>query len=95
MNPVWRLLAQVRGADAANAVFAFLDERAEAVSAFEIAPEDWRVEAYRQSPLLSSELGAQLALAAAAVGGTLAEFGEESLPARDWVSVPGILSNIM
>ena len=31
-------------------------------------------------------LGAQLALAAAAAGGTLAEFGEESLPARDWLA---------
>ncbi len=34
----------------------------------------------------NSELGAQLALAAAAAGGTLAEFGEESLPARDWLA---------
>lgn len=85
-NSVWRLLAQVRGAEAANAVFALLDDSADAVSAFETAPGEWRVEAYRQSPLLNPELGAQLALAAAAAGGTLAEFGEESLPARDWIA---------
>ena len=86
MNSVWRLLAQVRGTDAANAVFMLLDDSADAVSAFETAPEEWRVEAYRQSRLSSPELGAQLALAAAAAGGTLAEFGEESLPARDWLA---------
>jgi ribosomal protein L11 methyltransferase len=85
-NSVWRLLAQVHGADAANAVFTLLDDHADAVSAFEIAPEEWRVEAYRQSRLASPELAAQLALAAAAAGGTLAEFGEESLPARDWLA---------
>jgi len=86
VSPVWRLLAQVRGADAANAVFALLDDSADAVSAFETAPEEWRVEAYRRSPLLNPELGARLALAAVAAGGTLAEFGEESLPARDWLA---------
>jgi ribosomal protein L11 methyltransferase len=85
-NSIWRLLAQVRGADAANAVFALLDDNADAVSAFETAPEEWRVEAYRQSPLLNAELGAQLALAAAAAGGAVAEFGEESLPDRDWLA---------
>src|SRR5271163_2372929 len=86
MNPVWRLLAQVRGSDAASAVFALLDDNADAVSAFETAPEEWQVEAYRQSRLASLELAARLALAAAAAGGTLAEFREESLPARDWLA---------
>ncbi|MGC1886760.1 MAG: 50S ribosomal protein L11 methyltransferase, partial [Stellaceae bacterium] len=86
MNSVRRLFAQVHGADAANAVFALLDDNADAVSAFETAPEEWRVEAYRQSPLLDAELGAQLALAVAAAGGTLAEFGEEPLPDRDWLA---------
>ena len=46
-NAVWRVLAQVRGAEAANAVFMLLDGNADAVSAFETAPEEWRVEAYR------------------------------------------------
>jgi len=86
LDSLWRLLAQVRGADAANAVFVLLDDAADAVSAFETAPEEWRVEAYRQSPLLDAELGAQLALAAAANGGTLAELHEEKLPTRDWLA---------
>lgn len=86
MNSVWRLLAHVHGADAANAVFMLLDDNADAVSAFETAREEWRVEAYRQSRLPNAELGAQLALAAAAAGGTLAEFGQEILPARDWLA---------
>ena len=86
MTPIWHLLAQVHGADAANAVFALLDESADAVSAFETAPEEWRVEAYRQLRLPNPELGAQLALAAAATGGTLVEFGEESLSDRDWLA---------
>jgi ribosomal protein L11 methyltransferase len=86
VNSVWRLLAHVHGADAANAVFMLLDDSADAVSAFETAPEEWRIEAYRQSRLLNAELAAQLALAAAAAGGTLAEFAEESLPARDWLA---------
>jgi ribosomal protein L11 methyltransferase len=85
MNSVWRLFAQVHGTDAANAVFALLDDNADAVSAFETAPEEWRVEAYRQSRSANPELAAQLALAAAAAGGTLAEFGVESLPDRDWI----------
>ena len=42
---------------------------AAAVSAFEIAPEEWRLEAYPQSPLLTPDLSARLALAAAAAGG--------------------------
>jgi ribosomal protein L11 methyltransferase len=85
-DSVWRLIATIHGTEAANAVFMLLDDRADAVSAFETAPEEWRVEAYRQCRLPSPELWAQLALAAAAAGGTLSEFGEESLPARDWLA---------
>src|SRR5437868_4302085 len=80
----WPIRARCRGA--ANDVFVLLADTADAVSAFETTPEEWRVEAYRQSPLLDAELGAQLALVAAANGGTLAEFGEEILPARDWLA---------
>src|SRR5439155_23183763 len=58
----------------------------DAVSAFETAPEEWRVEAYPPSPLLTPDLAARLALAAAAAGGTLVEIGEEKLPARDWLA---------
>jgi ribosomal protein L11 methyltransferase len=85
VNPTWRLLVQVRGADAANAVFGLLDNSADAVSVFEAAPEEWRVEAYRQSPFLAPELTGQLALAAAAADGTLADLEEEQLPTHDWL----------
>jgi ribosomal protein L11 methyltransferase len=83
---VWRLLAQVRIADAADAVFSLLDNISGAVSAFEIGAQEWRVEAYPRSPLLTPDLQAQLALAAAAAGGTLLDIGEEKLPARDWLA---------
>ena len=86
MNTIWRVCARVQGMDAANAIFARLDTSADAVSAFETSPDEWRVEAYRQSSLLSAELAAQLALAAAAAGGTLAGLAEEKLPARDWLA---------
>lgn len=85
------LVARVRGAAAANAVFAALDDcagddRARAVSAFETAPEEWRVEAYAKSSMLTPDLSARLALAAAAYGGELAEVAEQGLPERDWLA---------
>src|SRR5271166_2683369 len=83
---VWRVLARVRGADAATAVLALLDDLAGAVSAFEIVEQEWRVEAYPPSPVLTPALAARLALSAVAAGGTLAEIGEEKLPARDWLA---------
>jgi len=83
---VWRVLARVCGADAASAVLALLDDLASAVSAFEMTPEEWRVEAYSPSPVLTSALVARSALAAAAAGGALVEIGEDKLPARDWLA---------
>jgi ribosomal protein L11 methyltransferase len=77
--------AQVRGAVAADAVFAILDDVAAAVSAFETAPGEWRLEAYPQSVALTPDLSVRLALAAAASGGELVEIGEEKLPDRDWL----------
>jgi ribosomal protein L11 methyltransferase len=86
VEPVWHVLVRIRGAEAASAVFALLDEIADAVSAFETAPEEWRIDAYPQSPLLTPELGARLALAAAAAGGVVVEIGEDRLPASDWLA---------
>jgi ribosomal protein L11 methyltransferase len=83
---VWRVLARVRGADAATAVLALLDDLAGALSAFEIVEQEWRVEAYPPSSVLSPALVAELALAAAAAGGTLVEIGEGQLPDRDWLA---------
>ncbi len=84
------LVARVRGGAAASAVFAALDDRAGddragAVSAFEAGSEEWRVEAYAKSPMLSPDLSARLALAAAAGGGALVEISEQRLPDRDWL----------
>lgn len=83
---VWRVLAKVSGADAATAVLAFLEDLAHAVSAFEIATQDWRVEAYPSSSVLTPALTAQLALIAVAAGGSLVEIGEEKLSDRDWLA---------
>jgi ribosomal protein L11 methyltransferase len=83
---MWRARARVRGMDAVDVVFSLLDEVAGAVSAFETAPEEWRLEAYPKSPLLSPELRAQLALAAAAAGGAVLEMVEDRLPDRDWLA---------
>jgi ribosomal protein L11 methyltransferase len=83
---IWRVLARVRGTDAASAVLSLLDDLAGAVSAFEIAPQEWRVEAYPPLPTLTPALSAQLALAAAAKQGTLVEISEEKLPDRDWLA---------
>jgi ribosomal protein L11 methyltransferase len=83
---VRHVLARVRGADAAEAVLALLDDATGAVSAFETTPGEWRLEAYPQSPLLTPDLSARLALAAAAAGGELVEIYEQKLPDRDWLS---------
>jgi ribosomal protein L11 methyltransferase len=83
---VWRVLAEVRGTDAAAAVLALLEDLAGAVSAFEGAPQEWRVEAYPRLPILSPALSARLALAAAAEQGALVKIGEEKLPSRDWLA---------
>jgi ribosomal protein L11 methyltransferase len=86
VSSVWCLVARVRGANAANEVFSLLDDIAGAVSAFEIGPEEWHLEAYPRSPILTPALTAQIALAVAATGGALVEIGEERLPARDWLA---------
>jgi ribosomal protein L11 methyltransferase len=83
---VWRVQARVHGTDAASAVLALLDDLAGAVSAFEVAPQEWRVEAYPRVPVLTPALSAQLALAAAAEQGSLVEIGEEKLADRDWLA---------
>jgi ribosomal protein L11 methyltransferase len=83
---VWRILARVRGTDAASAVLALFDDLVGTVSAFEIAPQDWRIEAYPQASLLTPTLLAEIALAAAAGQGTLVEIGEAKLEDRDWLA---------
>jgi ribosomal protein L11 methyltransferase len=86
MVGVRHVRARVRGAAAASAVFALLDDLAAAVSAFESAPDEWRLDAYPRGSVLSPELAARLALAAAASGGELVEIAEEKLADRDWLA---------
>ncbi|MBV9859479.1 MAG: 50S ribosomal protein L11 methyltransferase [Alphaproteobacteria bacterium] len=88
MTAFWRVVARLRGAEAALDAAAILDAAAGAVSAFESAdgPTEWRVEAYPRGSILTAELELRLALAAASGGGTLVEIGEERLRERDWVA---------
>lgn len=79
------LVAALRGAAAAEAALNLLDAAA-AVSAFETAPSEWRVEAYSPVRLLTADLAGRLALAAAAAGGELRELREERIAERDWVA---------
>jgi ribosomal protein L11 methyltransferase len=76
----------VRGTDAAEAVLSLLDGAAGAVSAFETARGDWRLDAFSPTVRLNPDLTARLALAAAAAGGELIEVREENLPPRDWLT---------
>jgi ribosomal protein L11 methyltransferase len=85
-GPVWRVRARVRGAAAAAAVFAVLDEIAQAVSAFEAGSMEWRIEAWPATSVLIPAIVAQMAVVAAAAGGTLADIAEEKVPARDWLA---------
>ena len=85
-EPTRRIVARVRGAAAAEALLALLDDAATALSAFEAAPGEWRLDVYSPTPLLSPELAARLALTAAAASGELVEIAEERLPDRDWVA---------
>ena len=83
--PVYHIHAKLRGAEAADAVLAVLDDAAEAVAAFESAAGEWRLDAYSQTPALTAELAARTALAAAAAGGELLGIHEQKLPERDWL----------
>lgn len=83
---MWRIFARVRGAGAAEAMFSLLDEASGAASAFEIARDEWQLDAYPTSPLLNSELSARLSLAAAAAGGAVLEIDQQRLPDRDWLA---------
>ena len=86
-DPVWHVVAKVSGAEAATAVFDLLYKAADAVSAFETAPEQWRVEAYPPASILTPALSARLALVAAAASGSLIEIIEEKLAPRDWLGL--------
>jgi ribosomal protein L11 methyltransferase len=86
MTAVWCSHARVRGAEAAAAVVAILDDLADAVSVFETRPGEWRVEAWPATSVLSPTIVAQMAVAAAAAAGALLDISEEKLSARDWLA---------
>jgi ribosomal protein L11 methyltransferase len=83
-----RISAEVRGAEAALAVAAALDDLAGAVSAFETdeAEAVWQVDAYLSARVLDTALEIRLALLAAETGGRLTRIVEERLPERDWLA---------
>jgi ribosomal protein L11 methyltransferase len=83
---IHHISVRVRGADAAGALFALLDDLSTALSAFETAPEEWRLDAYPKSRVPVEELSARLALAAAACDGALLEIREEIMSDRDWLA---------
>jgi len=86
VNPVWRVLARVRGAAAADAVFSLLDDATGTVSGSETSPDEWRLEAYPRSAALTPFLVARFSLLAAGAGGELIEIAEERLAPRDWLA---------
>ena len=83
-----RISAEVRGAEAALAIAAALDEAAGAVSAFESSVGDplWQVDAYPRVAVLDTALEIRLALLAAKAGGRLLRIAEERLPEHDWLA---------
>jgi ribosomal protein L11 methyltransferase len=78
--------AEVQGADAAEAVLAILDAAAEAVAAFENGADQWCLDAYPRTPVLTPEFSVRLALAATAAGGKLLQISEQRLAERDWLA---------
>jgi ribosomal protein L11 methyltransferase len=82
---VYRIVARVRGSDAAEAVLGLLDSATGAVAAFETGLGEWRLEAYPRAALVNPDLAARLALAAVAAGGDLIDLHQEELLDRDWL----------
>jgi ribosomal protein L11 methyltransferase len=86
VSAVWRLIAEIDGTAAAEAVFALIETVAATVSAFETSRGQWRIEAYPSGSVLSGDFVSRLALAAAAAGGVLGTAVEQKLAPRDWLA---------
>ena len=92
MPVLWRIAAQVEGAEAAGAVAAVFDELTGSVSAFETReasvtkPAEWSVETYAPAPLVDPALDLRLTLAATAVDGKILDLIEMPVAERDWLS---------
>ena len=87
MGALYRIAAQIVGAQAAAAVAGILDDGALALASFETAEDSdvWRVEAYADGRRLDAGLEVMLSLAVAAAGGTLVEVAEAPVADRDWL----------
>ena len=87
-KPVWRIAAELRGAEAAAAAASVLDADDAAIALFEIdeAADTWRVDAYSRARRLDVGLEIRLRLAAEAAGGALIAVAEEHVAERDWLA---------
>ena len=86
---LWRIAAQVEGAEAASAVADIFDELTGAVSAFETReskPAEWLVETYAAKVLVDAALDLRLTLAATAAGGKILDLIEMPIAERDWLA---------
>jgi ribosomal protein L11 methyltransferase len=89
MPALWRIAAQIEGAEAATAVADIVDALAGSVSAFETregTPAEWLVEAYAARPLVDAALDVRLRLTAAAAGGKILDLIEMPVAERDWLA---------
>ena len=90
--PLWRIAAQVEGAEAASVVADILDEQTGGVSAFETReavgarPAEWSVEAYGPAAMVDAALDVRLRLAANAADGKILDLIEMPVPERDWLA---------
>src|SRR6185312_9763301 len=84
---VWRIAADLRGADAAAAVAALVDTDEYAIALFEIdeAADTWHLEAYAPAKRLDAALEVRVRLAASGNGGEVLALSEEPVAERDWL----------
>ena len=85
---VFRIDAEIRGAAAAAAVAAILDEVADGLALFEAdeAKDLWRVDGYGAARRLDTALEVRLQLAARAADGAILALAEDRVAERDWLA---------
>jgi ribosomal protein L11 methyltransferase len=89
MPGLWRIAAQVEGAQAASAVAEIFDELIGSVSAFETRegqPAAWLVETYAGAPIVDAAIDVRLRLTANAAGGKILDLIEMPVAERDWLA---------
>jgi ribosomal protein L11 methyltransferase len=89
---LWRVVVQVEGVEAAEAVAEIFDELTGSVSAFETRepagpkPAEWLVETYTGAALVDAAIDLRLTLAATAAGGKILDLIELPVVERDWLA---------